>query len=82
MLLDRVPVRFRLSLGHAFWMALVFLGVGIGLYRVVEHNLYQSIDAALVTSAKSIRDTRFVRGFGPPLMERFLSQFFGERFER
>ena len=82
MLLDRIPVRFRLSLGHAIWMAVLFLGVGCGLYRVVEHNLNQSVDAALLTSAKSIRDARFTREFDPPLMERFLNQFFGEKYIR
>jgi heavy metal sensor kinase len=79
MFLDRIPVRLRLSLGHAIWMAVVFLTVGYGLYRVVEHNLYRSVDASLLTSAQSIRDARFIRGFSPPLMERFLNQFFGEK---
>jgi heavy metal sensor kinase len=63
-------------------MALLFVGVGFGLYRVVEHNLYNSTDAALMTAAKSIRDARFVRGFSPPLMEGFLQQFFGGRYVR
>jgi len=63
-------------------MALLFLSVGYGLYRVVEHNLYQSVDASLLTSARSMRDARFVRGFSPPLMERFLNQFFGEKYIR
>lgn len=82
MFLDRIPVRLRLSLGHAVWMALLFLGVGFGLYRVVEHNLYRSVDASLVVSAKAIRDARFIRGFNPPLMEQFLDQFFREKFIR
>ena len=82
MFLDRVPVRLRLSLGHAIWMALLFLGVGYGLYRVVEHNLYRSVDTSLLISAQSIRDARFIRGFSPPLMERFLNQFFGEKYIR
>lgn len=82
MFLDRIPVRLRLSLGHAIWMAVLFLGLGIGLYRVVEHNLYRSVDASLLVSAQSIRDARFIRGFSPPLMERFLDQFFREKFIR
>ena len=82
MFLDRIPVRLRLSLGHAAWMALLFLGVGIGLNRVVEHNLYRSVDTSLMVSAQSIRDARFVRGFSSPVMERFLDQFFGERYIR
>ena len=80
MFLDRIPVRMRLSLGHAIWMALLFLTVGFGLYRVVEYNLFKSVDASLIISAQSIRDARFVRGFSPPIMERFLNQFFGEKY--
>jgi len=82
MFLERVPVRLRLSLGHAIWMALLFLCVGFGLYRVVEHNLLRTVDASLLISAQSIRDARFLRGFSPPIMERFLSQFFGEKYIR
>lgn len=79
---DRIPVRLRLSLGHAIWMALLFLFVGYSLYRVVERNLYRSVDASLLVSAQSIRDARFARGFNSPLMERYLNQFFGEKYIR
>ena len=82
MFLERVPVRLRLSLGHAIWMALLFLCVGFGLYRVVEHNLQRSVDTSLLISAQSIRDARFLRGFSPPIMEQFLNQFFGEKYIR
>jgi heavy metal sensor kinase len=82
MFLERIPVRLRLSLGHAMFMAVLFICFGYGLYRVVEHNLYQSVDAALLTSARSIRDARFVRGFSPPFMERFLQRFLGEKYVR
>lgn len=82
MLLDRIPVRLRLALGHAVWMALLFLGVGSGLYRVVEHNLYRSVDSSLLISAQTIREARFKQGFNSPLMERFLSEFFGEKYIR
>jgi heavy metal sensor kinase len=63
-------------------MALLFLCLGFVLHRQVEGNLYQSVDASLMVSAKSIRDARFIRGFNPPLMERFLDQFFREKFIR
>ena len=79
MFIDRTPVRYRLALGHAIWMALLFLAVGCGLYRIVEMNLYQSVDASLMGSAQSIRDARFVRGLTPPIMEQFLNQVFGEK---
>lgn len=80
MFIDRIPVRYRLALGHAIWMALLFLAVGCGLYRIVEMNLYQSVDASLMGSAQSIRDARFVRGLTPPIMEQFLNQVFGEKY--
>lgn len=80
MFLDRIPIKLRLSLGYAVWMAILFGGIGVGVYRFVEHNLYQSVDAALLTSAKSIRDARFTKGFNSPLMEDFLEEFLGEKF--
>lgn len=80
MLIDRIPIKLRLSFGYAVWMALLFGGIGIGVYQFVEHNLYQSVDAALLTSAKSIRDARFSKGFNSPLMEDFLEEFLGEKF--
>ena len=79
---DRIPIRLRLSLGHAVWMALLFLVLGYSFYRVVERNLYRSVDASLLISAQSIRDARFARGFNSPLMERYLNQFFGEKYIR
>lgn len=82
MLLDRIPVRLRLSLGHALWMALLFLSVGYGLHQVVETSLFRSVDASLLFSAQAIREARFRRGFNPPLMEQFLNEFFGERYIR
>ena len=60
----------------------MFAGLGFGLFRVVQHNLYQSVDAALLASARSINDARFIRGFNSPLMEEFLTRFFGERYIR
>lgn len=82
MLLDRIPIRFRLSLGHAALMAVLLLGVGCGLYQLVERNLFQSVDAALLTSARAIRDARFVKGFSSPLLQSFLDNFLGEKFIR
>ena len=76
---SRIPVRLRLSVGHALWMAIVFFAMGAGLFHIFKHNLYQSVDAALLSSAQSIRAARFDRGFNSPLMERFLHDFFGEK---
>jgi len=90
LLLDRVPVRFRLSVGHAIWLAILFLGVGTGLYRMVEVRVLDSVDAALLSSARSVRSARFAKGdngspveiffkhfFRDPL---YVDQFFSERF--
>lgn len=76
---SRIPVRLRLSVGHALWMAIVFFAMGAGLFHILKHNLYQSVDATLLSSAQSIRAARFDRGFNSPLMERFLQDFFGEK---
>ena len=75
-LIDRIPVRLRLSLGHAIWMAVLFLGVGFGLYRVVENRLLDSVDAALLSSARSIRDARFNQDSRDTPVEIFFKHFF------
>lgn len=92
LILDRIPVRFRLSLGHAIWMVVLFLGIGFGLYRVVETRLLDSVDAALLSSARSIRDARFSQDAKDTPVEIFfkhffkdpmsVDQFFSERFVR
>lgn len=61
MFLDKIPVRVRLSLGHAIWMAIVFVSIGVGVYRVVEDSIFQSFDTTLLTSAKAIRDVQYSR---------------------
>ena len=89
MILDRIPVRFRLSIAHAICMALIYIFIGFGLYKVVENNLNDSVNAALISSAKSIRDSRFSWGLGyqrDSLIEQFfrdplqINQLMGERF--
>ncbi len=55
-LIDRIPVRLRLSLGHAIWMALILVCVGVGVSRFIEENIYDSLDATLITSAKTMRE--------------------------
>ena len=57
MIFERIPIRIKLTLGHALWMALIFLAIGVGVYRVVDDNMHQSVDVTLMTSAKSIRDS-------------------------
>lgn len=58
MILDRIPIRVRLTLGHALWMSLIFTAIGVGVYRVVEDNVMQSLDSTLLTSARSVRDDK------------------------
>jgi len=85
MILDRIPVRIRLSLGHAIWMALIFIAIGIGVYRVVEDSVSQSLDATLLASAKTIRDTQYSRDRrlsainSSRYWESLLDEFFGEQ---
>ena len=82
MILDRIPVRLRLTLGHAVWLSVFFAAIGLGIHRIVEHNLYQQVDAALLASAKSINDARYAKPLSPPLIQEFLSRHFGERHTR
>lgn len=86
MLLERIPVRIRLSLGHAIWMGLIFVGIGVGVYRVVEDSLIHSLDTTLLTSARTIRNMQLSRGRNlsiineSPYWELFFSEFLsGER---
>jgi heavy metal sensor kinase len=81
-ILDRIPVRMRLTLGHAVWLSVFFAAIGLGIHRIVEHNLYQQVDAALLASAKSINDARYAKPLSPPLIQEFLSRHFGERHTR
>ena len=82
MFLERVPIRLRLSLGYATWMALLFLFVGVGVFKVVEKDLSDSVDAALIASAKSLRRARVAISYRAPFTQSFLREFFGENFIR
>ena len=55
---DNLPIRIRLALGHAMWMALLFVAMGGGVYRAVEDSIMQSFDTTLLTSAKTVRESR------------------------
>ena len=82
-LFDQVPVRLRLSLGHAIWMGLLFLAIGFGVYRVVEQSIYDSLDANLMSSAKTIKsaglfnERRQLRD--TPFWWSILDEFYGGR---
>jgi len=78
MFLERIPVRFRLSLGYAIWMALLFIGIGCGVYKLVQRNLDKSVDAALIASAESLRSARAAINYRSPFTQSFLREFFGE----
>lgn len=52
MFLDKIPVRIRLSLGHAIWMGVLFVAVGLGLYKTVENQLLEAIDSSILTTAR------------------------------
>lgn len=58
MIFDRIPVRTRLSLSHAIWMALIFIAIGVGVMRVVQDSIMQALDNGILATARSIRDSR------------------------
>lgn len=86
MFLDKIPVRIRLSLGHALWMVFIFIAIGMGVYGVVEDNINQSLDATLLTSARTIMQAHEVEKYGlqsdrshySRYWKSFLDDFLGE----
>ena len=74
-MLEHIPIRLKLSLGHTFWLSILFVTLGFGLYRFVENNFIESIDGALLASAKSIRDNASVKNYDPFFMESLLEDF-------
>lgn len=85
MLLERIPVRIRLTLGHAFWVGVIFVAIGFGVFRVVEDSLLQSLDTTLLTSAKTLRNSHLARSrefpglHGLPALKSLLDEFYGEQ---
>lgn len=80
LLFDRIPVRFRLSLAHSALMALIYLAIGFGLYAVLEKNLDDSVNSALLSSARFIRDSRYKLGEADPI-DSLIDQFFRDSFD-
>ncbi len=80
--LDRLPVRYRLAVGHALWMGILFTLAGFGLNHYIASYLRDSVDAALLTSATSLRDSRSAMAYRSPFTQSFLKEFFGERLIR
>ncbi|MBC7660219.1 MAG: HAMP domain-containing protein [Chitinophagaceae bacterium] len=88
-MLERIPIRIRLSLGHALWMALLFSAIGWGVFRVVEDSVFQALDSTLLTSAKTLRNAQMSEAdkksaFKNPLYsESMIDEFFGgQRYVR
>ncbi len=75
-----MPVRLRLALGHSIWMAIVFCVCSVSVKGLVEKQLLQSVDAALLASARSVRDAKASENSKQPDFERLLAEFFGERY--
>lgn len=82
MFIDKIPVRYRLSLVHALWMGLLFSAIGFGIFRLVQRHLHQSVEATLMGTAQAIRDARLTSGFDTPLIESVLERILGDRFLR
>ncbi len=82
-MLERIPIRIRLSLSHALSMALLFSVIGMGVFRVVEDSVFQALDTTLLTSAKTLRDAQMSQAdrtsaFRNPLYwESMIDEFFG-----
>jgi heavy metal sensor kinase len=76
-LLDTIPLRRRLTIVYAFWMAIVLPILGWGVYQLVERNLLQSVDAALSASAQAMIDSR--SRVDVSVVDQLLSSFLGER---
>lgn len=72
MFIDRIPVRFRISLGHALCMSLIYICLGCGLYKILEVNLADSVDTALISSARAIKDTRELNSLRDAVLEQLL----------
>ncbi|MES2744009.1 MAG: hypothetical protein V4655_01220, partial [Bdellovibrionota bacterium] len=60
-MLEKIPIRIRLSIGHALWMAMLFSAIGIGVSRVVEDSVYQALDTTLLASARTLRDAQMTQ---------------------
>ena len=54
--LDKIPVRWRLTLGHGVWIGLIFLVIGFGVNHLIRKNVLDSLDTTLLTTGKTIRD--------------------------
>jgi signal transduction histidine kinase len=57
--LERIPVRYRLAVGHTIWLIILFIGLGCGLFRVVESNFNESTDNTLRSQANLIQEAKF-----------------------
>lgn len=82
LIVDRMPIRWRLTAAYGLTCGLLFGICGIGIYRYVAYNLLQSVDAALVASGHAIRDARTVRGFDIPMLESLLEGVLEQRWVR
>ena len=86
--LETIPVRYRLAIGHSLWLILLFIGLGIGLFKVVSSNLSETTDLALKSQATMIRDAKFGKGNLSYLFHKFFSdpvdidEMFGKRYIR
>lgn len=74
-MIGSIPIRLRLSLGHSFWLSILFVFLGFGLYQFIENSYMKSIDGALLASAKNIRDNASVKNYDPFFMESLLEDF-------
>ena len=77
---EKMPIIWRLCIGYTLIMGILFTLLGCGIYRLVQTNLMNSVDAALLASAQAIQNSRHTRqNLTAPALENFLTQFLGEK---
>jgi signal transduction histidine kinase len=57
--LNKLPISIRLSISYAMWSSSLIIIVSCGCYKTIELLLYRSLDAALISVARSINDASF-----------------------
>ncbi len=82
MFFNKIPIRYRITLGYGLWLGVLFISMGWGLFHFLEKNFYQSVDSALLSTAKALRDAKSFRKFTPSVLENILDELFPEKYIR
>lgn len=77
-IIEKFPLRIRLTLVYTFWIAVFIPIMGWSVYRVVQSSLLQSVDGALSAAGQAMVDARAASGPGA-ILDELLSTFLGDR---